>query len=331
MTTDERLVAVLGAGNMGTALAQVVASNGHRVNLWSIEQDVLEEIRDKGRNTKYLEGIALDERIQAAWELGEAVKGAHLVIVSVPSQVVGKVAPGLAPHLLPGQAVLNVGKGLEAGTHRRMSEVLVAALGERFAATTGSMGGPAIAVEMARGQPMAVVIGIPDTDACRTARVVLHNDHLKVETIRDVVGLELCSTLKNVYAIALGMCDGLGYGTNTKASLANVALNEMGRIVSAFGGRRETAFGLAGLGDLITTGFSEHSRNRTLGEKLASGGWQEFLANNTVEGVPACSAVGELIEPRGLDVPLFAMVHSVVYHEKPAGEEMSRFLREFSY
>jgi glycerol-3-phosphate dehydrogenase (NAD(P)+) len=331
MTTDERLVAVLGAGNMGTALAQVIASNGHTVNLWSIEHDVLEEIRDHRRNTKYLEGIELQPKIVSVWDLGEAVHGAHLVVVSVPSQVVGKFAPDLAPHLVPGQAVLNVAKGLDGSTHRRMSETLVEALGDEFAATTGSMGGPAIAVEMARGQPMAVVIGIPDPDACRTAKVVLHNDHLKVETISDVAGLELCSTLKNVYAIALGMCDGLGFGTNTKASLTHVALAEMGRIARALGGRSETAFGLAGLGDLITTGFSAVSRNRTLGEKLAGGGWQEFLAANTVEGVPACAAIGELIEPRGLDVPLFALVHGVVQHEQPAGEAMTRFLREFSY
>jgi glycerol-3-phosphate dehydrogenase (NAD(P)+) len=316
---------------MGTALAQVIASNGHQVRLWSIEGDVLEDIRDHGCNTKYLDGVELHPEISPAWDIREAVKNAHLVVVSVPSHVVPKFAPDIAPHLVPGQAVLNVAKGLEAGTHRRMSEALVAALGAAFGATTGSMGGPAIAVEMARGQPMAVVIGIPDPDACRTAKVILHNDHLKVETTNDVLGLELCSTLKNVYAIALGMCDGLGYGTNTKASLANVALAEMARMVDALGGHRETAFGLAGLGDLITTGFSQHSRNRTLGEKLASDGWREFLEKNTVEGVPACSAVGELIEPHGLDVPLFAMVHGVVCHERPAGEAMTRFLREFSY
>jgi glycerol-3-phosphate dehydrogenase (NAD(P)+) len=331
MTGQRRTVAVLGAGNMGTALAQVIALNGHEVRLWSIEHEVLGEIRDKGLNTKYLEGIKLAPGISAVWGLGEAVANAHLVVVSVPSQVVGKFAPDLAPHLVPGQTVLNVAKGLEAGTHRRMSETLVAAFGRDFAGTTGSMGGPAIAIEMARGQPMAVVIGIPDHDSCRTAQVILHNDHLKVETTSDVTGLELCATLKNVYAIALGMCDGLGFGTNTKASLANVALAEIGRIVEALGGHRETAYGLAGLGDLITTGFSEHSRNRTLGQKLAAGGWQEFLATNTVEGVPASSAVGELIEPHGLDVPLFALVHGVVCHERPAEEAMKRFLREFSY
>jgi len=324
-------VAVLGAGNMGTALGQVIASNGHEVRLWSIEHDVLEEIRDHRRNTKYLEGIELRPNIAAVWEMAEAVKGAHLVIVSVPSQVVGRLAEDMATLLTRGQVVLNVAKGLESGTHRRMSEALAAALGDGFVGTTGSMGGPAIAIEMARGLPMAVIIGIPDAAASAVVQTVVQNDHLKVETTSDVVGLELCATLKNIFAIALGICDGLGYGTNTKAFLASVALAEMSLLGEALGGRRETAFGLAGLGDLITTGFSPHSRNRTLGEKLAAGGWEAFLEANTVEGVPACRAVGELIEGSGLSVPLFEMVHGALCHERPAPEAMRRFLAGFSF
>jgi glycerol-3-phosphate dehydrogenase (NAD(P)+) len=327
---DKQSVAVLGAGNMGTALAQVIASNGHEVRLWSIEEDVLEEIREHGRNTKYLEGIHLHSNIRAVWEMGEAVKAAALVIVSVPSHVVGSLAKDLGPILETGQIVLNVAKGLEAGTHRRMSEVLAAAA-PSSGQLIGSMGGPAIAIEMARGQPMASIIAIPDAEACATTQSIIQNDHLKIETTTDVVGLEICATLKNVYAIALGICDGMGYGTNTKAFVATVALKEMAAIAESLNGRPETVNGLAGVGDLLTTGFSPHSRNRTLGEKLASGGWREFLESNTVEGVPACRAVGELIQTRNLDVPLFAMVHVVVCDERPAGEAMTRFLREFQY
>ena len=146
--SDKRTVAVLGAGNMGTAVAQVIASNGHEVRLWSIEHDVLEEIRDERRNTRYLAGIELHSGIAAVWELGDAVKGAQLVVVSVPSQVVGLLGADLAPLLSAGQVVLNVAKGLEPGTHRRMSEALATAIGDGFDATTGSMGGPAIAIEM---------------------------------------------------------------------------------------------------------------------------------------------------------------------------------------
>jgi len=332
MPPDRATVAVLGAGNMGTALSQVIASNGHAVRLWSIETDVLEEIRDHRRNTKYLEGIDLHASISAVWELAGAVRDSDLIIVSVPSQVVGDLAAGIAPLLAPGQVILNVAKGLEGGTHRRMSECLVAAFGAGYVATTGSMGGPAIAIEMARSLPMAVIIGISDSAACDRAQAIIQNEDLKVETTSDVIGLEMCATLKNVYAIALGMCDGLGLGTNTKAFLASLALKEMSSITVALGGRPETVYGLAGLGDLLTTGLSEYSRNRTLGEKLgADADWKRFLETNTVEGVIACRAVGELTTGGRVSTPLFAMVHEVLFEEHHGPGAIARFLREFSY
>jgi glycerol-3-phosphate dehydrogenase (NAD(P)+) len=332
MASDPQTVAVLGAGNMGTALGQVIASNGHLVRLWSIETDVLEEIRDHHRNTKYLEGMHLHPGISAVWTMAEALEGAHLIVVSVPSQIVGRLAGDVAPLLVPGQVVLNVAKGLEGGAHRRMSQALVAAFGDRFAGTTGSMGGPAIAIEMARGTPMAVIMGIPDPAASARVQATIQNQHLKVQTTSDVAGLELCATLKNVYAIALGMCDGLTFGTNTKAFLATVALHEMSEIAPVLGGEAQTVYGLAGLGDLLTTGFSEHSRNRTLGEKLgAAGDWDLFLRTNTVEGVAACRAVAELLEGRGLNTPLLETVHGVLFDARPAPEAMRSFFRDFSF
>ena len=331
MTTQPQTVAVLGAGNMGTALGHVIASNGHSVRLWSIEADVLEEIRDHQRNTKYLEGIHLHPNISAVWDMAEAVRGATLVVVSVPSQVVGSLARDLGASLTAGQIVLNVAKGLEGGTHLRMSEALAAGA-PASAPRIGSMGGPAIAIEMARGLPMAVIIGIPDAEACRTAQDTIQNNHLKVETTTDTVGLELCATLKNVYAIALGICDGLGFGTNTKAFLATVALKEMAAIASALGGRGDTVFGLAGLGDLLTTGFSPHSRNRTLGEKLgAASDWEHFLRTNTVEGVAACRAIGELVGGHDLSLHLFHTLHEVLFDRRAAPEALRHFLAEFSY
>ena len=316
---------------MGTALAQVIASNGHQVRLWSIEPDVLEEIRDRRHNTRYLEGIALHPGITAAWEVAEALAGAELVLVSVPSQVVAALARDIAPHVKPGQMVLNVAKGLEGGTHRRMSEVLAAAM-PALDGRIGSMGGPAIAIEMARGVPMAIIASFPDAAACRQTQSIMQNEHLKVETTTDLAGLELCATLKNVYAIALGMCDGLGLGTNTKAFVATLALQEISRICPALGGRAETVYGLAGIGDLLTTGFSEHSRNRTLGEKLGSAGnWDLFLRTNTVEGVGACRAVHELISGKGLDVHLLQTLYEVLFEERPAPEAMRHFFKEFAY
>ncbi len=331
-TTKQEAVAVLGAGNMGTAMAQVMAGNGHRIALWSIEHDVLEEIRGRRLNTRYLPGIVLRPGIAPFWEIGEAMAGASQVIVTVPSQAVREVARGLAPHLKPGQIVLNVAKGLEAGTHRRMSEVLAEETRGSLGVRIASMGGPAIATEMARGTPMAVIAGSTDEDARLHVQRVLQNEHLKVATTTDVPGLEACATLKNVYAISLGMCDGLGHGTNTKAFLASLALEEMCAIACSLGGARETVYGLAGLGDLLTTGYSEHSRNRTLGELLGkSGDWRHYTSTHTVEGVGACLAVRELATASGLTTPLLETIHGVLYDGQPTAVAVGAFFRQFWY
>ncbi len=324
-------VAVLGAGNMGTALAQVVATNGHHVRLWSIEHDVLEEVRDKHLNTRYLEDVRLHDGIEAAWAMAEAVDGARLVIISVPSQVVRAVAADLAEAVKPGQLVLNVAKGLESGSHRRMSEVIGAELPDGCADFVGSMGGPAIAAEMARGQPMAAIVGLPGAAERAACQTILQNGHLKIQTTSDVAGLELCSTLKNVYAIALGIADGLHLGTNTKAFLATIALDEMCEIATDLGGQRDTVFGLAGIGDLLTTGFSAHSRNRTLGERMGKAvDWQRFHRSNTVEGVAACRSITELAGDTSR-LPLLALLYETLFAEVPAPAAMRRFLESFSY
>jgi glycerol-3-phosphate dehydrogenase (NAD(P)+) len=330
MTREE--VAVLGAGNMGTALAQVVATNGHHVRLWSIEHDVLDDIRDNHHNTRYLDGVRLHDGIEPAWELEATVEDARLVIVSVPSQVVRGMARDIGPLIKPGQLVLNVAKGLEADTHKRMSEILRQELAEGCSPYVGSMGGPAIAIEMAKGQPLAIIIAFADQDGLVAVQGLLQNNHLKVATTQDVTGLELCATLKNVYAIALGMADGVGHGTNMKAFLASVALDEMAAIAQALGGKQATVYGLAGIGDLLTTGFSEHSRNRTLGEKLgADADWQHFLRTNTVEGVTACRAISELVKGEKRPFPLLAMIRGVLFEDQPAPAALRRFQESFSY
>jgi glycerol-3-phosphate dehydrogenase (NAD(P)+) len=213
-----------------------------------------------------------------------------------------------------------------------MSEILCEELAAACEPYVGSMGGPAIAIEMAKGQPLAVIIAFADAAGLADCQRILQNQHLKVATTPDVTGLELCATLKNVYAIALGISDGIGHGTNMKAFLASVALDEMAAIAEALGGRRETVYGLAGIGDLLTTGFSEHSRNRTLGEKLgADADWRLFLRTNTVEGVTACRAIRELVTRRDMQFPLLDTIHRVLFDEEPAPAALRRFQESFSY
>jgi glycerol-3-phosphate dehydrogenase (NAD(P)+) len=323
-------IALIGAGNMGTAVAQVLASNGHAVRAWSIETDVLEEIRDYRLNTKYLSGVELNPGIEPVWDLADAVRGAAVIVLSVPSQIVSRMANDLSPLLAQNRLVLNVAKGLESGTNRRLSEVIASSFGAR--AIVGAMGGPAIAIEMARGMPTAVIVGFQDESASRRIQNLLQNDWVKVDVTTDLAGLELCSTLKNVYAIALGICDGIGLGANTKAFVGTVAMSEMGRICAALGGRHETVHGLAGLGDLLTTGYSQHSRNRTLGEKLGSGAdWKRFLTEKTVEGVVACGAIKQLVAGGPLDLPLLDTLDAILCERSSAIDAMNEFFRRFSY
>ena len=322
-------IAVLGAGSMGTAVANAVAGNGHSVRVWSIEYDVLEDVRDNRANAKYLPGVALHEGISASWTFEEALADAELVVLSVPSHIVRTLARDAAPHVRAEQPVLNVAKGLEEETDKRLSEVIAEELGRNDG--IAAMGGPAIAAEMARGMPTAVVVASQDSGLVSAIRDSFHNEFLKVDTTTDVVGVELGACLKNAYAIALGMCDGMGHGTNTKAFIATLAINEMAALSVAMGGQEATAFGLAGLGDLLTTGYSAHSRNRTLGEKLASGDDpQGFLQRNTVEGVAACRTI-ELAERFSVRAPLLRTVHDIVIGGNDPAGTMSAFMRDFFY
>jgi glycerol-3-phosphate dehydrogenase (NAD(P)+) len=325
-----RSVGVLGAGRMGTALAQTISGNGHPVRLWSIETEVLEEIRDRHTNCRYLPGVTLHQQVTPCWTMAESLADTWLVIFSVPSHVVRSLARDAASHIRVEQSVLNAGKGLEEDTDKRLSEVLAEELPRQQGIAV--MGGPAIASEFARGVPTAVIVAAPDAHLASDIQGTLQNDFFKVETTGDVAGLELGACLKNAYAIALGMCDGLGYGVNTKAFLASLALAETAALLTALGGEERTAYGLAGLGDLLATGLNPHSRNRTLGEKLCSDpNWPEFVRTEIVEGVSACRAATALAHRLGVAAPLLHVVHDVLFLNKPAAGTMGAFLRDFSY
>ncbi len=325
-------VAVLGAGNMGTALAQVLAENGHSLRLWSIEHDVLEEIRELGTNTKYLSGVSLHEKIEARWKLDQALDGADIALFSVTSQVMRPVVHQAAPHISEACIVLSVAKGLEEGSNLRLSQVLREELGGISSRRIVAMGGPAMAPQFARHAPTAVIVASEDVEAAASIQAAFQNEYFKMETTDDIVGVELCATLKNAYAIALGMADGLGLATNSKAFLVTLALNELANLVTALGGRPETAYGLAGLGDLLTTGFAAEGRNRRLGEKMCTDpNWREFLAGPTLEGVPACQSARALADKHAVSAPLLGIVFEVLCEHGEPVASMQRFLRGFEY
>lgn len=323
---------VLGGGNMGTAMAQVAAVNGHRVLLWTIEPDTIADLRENHRNSTYIGDVPLSPNIEATMDLAEACRGADVVVMCVPSQAVRSVMRDAADHLTTGQVVLNTAKGLEEGTHQRMSVVLAEELAPALHGTIATMGGPAIAREFALGLPTAVAVAATDIAVAERVRDLLENDYYKVDAGTDVLGVELGATLKNVYAIPLGMSDGINLGANTKAIIGTIGMGELLSIGCALGARSETLHGLAGLGDLLTTGYSPLSRNRTLGERLgANSGWQEYLDTHTVEGVPAIHTVRELIEPLNLEAPLLDMMYEILFQGLAPDERLRRFLADYAF
>ena len=319
-------VGVLGAGNMGTAMAQVAADNRHQVRIWTVEQTIYDDIHSNHRNSRYVGDTILKNNIQPTLRLSDATAAAELVLICVPSHAVRQVGRQAAEWLDQGQLILNAAKGIEEKSYLLMSQVLTQELPQSARGSIASMGGPAIAKEVAQGLPTAVAIGATNLDLAQRARRLLENDYFKVEPTTDIAGVELGSALKNVYAIILGMADGINLGTNTKAIIGTIGFQEMESIACAFGARSETIRSLAGLGDLFTTGYNEGSRNRTLGERLAAkSGWQDYLATNTVEGVATVRTVKEMTGALAISTPLLDMLFSVLFE----GSEPAVTLRNF--
>jgi len=319
-------VAVLGAGNLGTTLAIVLAGGvpgiragrGRDVVLWTIEPDVAREIRGQHLNTKYLPGVPLPRGLSVTENLPEALAGAGIVLVTVPSKVVREVARPLAQALRAGDpppAVVSASKGLEAESYLRMTEVLASELPPALGGRVLAMSGPSIAHELSRGTPTAVALACGDTSLARAVRRDVQTPILRFQISRDLAGVELAGVLKNAYALAFGLCDGLGLGLNTKAALLTRALPELARLGVALGGRRATFFGLAGLGDLVGTGLSDHSRNRRMGEELARRRpTEEALASipGVVEGIGSVRLERDLAARRRLRLPLLEGIAAVV-------------------
>jgi glycerol-3-phosphate dehydrogenase (NAD(P)+) len=320
-------IAILGAGNLGTTLALILAGGvpGIRagrtrdVVVWTIEADVEREIRERQRNSKYLPGVLLPRSLRVTGSLPDALAGASIVLVAVPSSVVREVARAAAAALrsapaAPPPAFVGAAKGLEAATHLRMSEVVASELPDDLQPRVLALSGPSIAHELSRGVPTAVVLACTDLALARAVRRDLQTPILKMQISRDIAGVELAGVLKNAYALALGLCDGLGLGLNTKAAILSRALPEMARLGVALGGRRATFFGLAGLGDLVGTGLSDHSRNRRMGEEIARRRPGQPLPDlpGVVEGLRSVNLALDLARSRGLRLPILEGLSAVI-------------------
>lgn len=307
-------VAVVGAGSWGTGVAWLLGTKGVPVSLWARSAEVAEGITATRRNPRYLRDVVLPSDVVATHDIERAVRSVDVVVVATPSQGVREAAEHIAPFLGPRTTVVSLAKGLESGSLLRMTEVLADVLGgpERLAALSG----PNHAEEVSRGIPSTTVIAAHDEAVGLQLQDLFMAPSFRVYTNADVRGVELAGASKNVIAVAAGMSDGIGYGDNSKASLMTRGLAEMTRLGRHMGANQLTYMGLAGMGDLIATCTSQHSRNRALGESVARGGTiaSYYEATHMVaEGAVSCVTVDELARRLGVELPITHVVRAILH------------------
>jgi glycerol-3-phosphate dehydrogenase (NAD(P)+) len=312
--------AVLGAGSWGTTFAKVLADAGCSVLLHARRPELAHAIGQTRQNADYLPGIRLPDRLRVTADAAEALAGADIVVLAVPSQSLRANLTEWAP-LLPDDAVLlSLMKGIELGSTKRMSQVIREVTGAG-ADRVAALSGPNLAREIAEEQPSATVIACTDHDRAAQVQAACHTPYFRPYTNRDLVGCELGGAIKNVIALACGITGGMGFGDNTRASLITRGLAETTRLGAALGAEPATFAGLAGLGDLVATCSSPLSRNRTFGERLGRGMTLEDVQRTTrqvAEGVKSCQPVLELAQAHGVDMPITEAVVRVCHEGVPA-------------
>lgn len=310
-------IAVLGAGSWGTALAVLLAGNGHQVRLWCRREEQALAMDEERSNRRYLSDIPFPESLTATADLALALGAADIVLIVVPSGGFRKTLQALQPLVKPGIRIAWATKGLEHSSQKLLHQVFREEMTDDYGATI--LSGPTFAMEVARGLPTALtVVSDRDEDAMMLAEVC-HNDTFRAYTSKDLVGVQLGGAVKNVLAIAAGVSDGLGFGANARAALITRGLAEMSRLGIALGGHIETFMGLAGLGDLVLTCTDNQSRNRRLGLGLATGKPLEDIyqeIGQVTEGVQTAEEVHLLAKDQGVEMPITDQVYQVLFHGK---------------
>lgn len=314
--------AVMGAGSWGTAFAMVLADAGNDVRLWGRRAELCEAINSKHENPDYLPGVALPKEITATPDPAEAMAGAEIVVLAVPSQQLRDNLKSWSEHVPADAVMVSLMKGVELGTHKRMSEVIAEITGagpERIAVVSG----PNLAREIANREPAASVVACEDQGVAERIQKMCHTAAFRPYSMTDVIGCELAGTAKNIIGLAVGVCVGLGYGDNTKASVITRGLAETARLGAAIGADPVTFMGLAGMGDLVATCMSPLSRNRTFGEKLGRGmSVEEVMAQTSqvAEGVKSCVSVSELAKLHNVEMPIVEHVAALIAGEMSPDE-----------
>lgn len=310
-------ISVIGAGSWGIALANLLAGNGHDVTVWSIMKDEIDMLDKNHEHLDKLPGVKLNDSIKYTTDLEKACKEKDILVLAVPSVYTRSTAHSMAPFITDGQIIVNVAKGVEENTLLTLSEIITEEIPN---ANVCVLSGPSHAEEVGRSLPTTVVVGSKDQKTAEYLQDTFMNDFFRVYTSSDILGIELGGALKNVVALAAGIADGLGYGDNAKAALITRGISEIARLGIAMGGQFETFCGLTGIGDLIVTCASMHSRNRRAGILIGQGKSAKEAMDEVkmvVEGVYSAKAAMGLSRKYNVDLPIIAEVNKILFENKP--------------
>ena len=313
---SQRGIAVIGDGGWGTTLALLLSKKGFNVSLWGAFPEYTEIVKKSRENVKFLPGVKIPANVLLTHSMEDALAGRDVVVLAVPSQFMRGVLMKLKTRNISGKSFVSVTKGVENETLKRMSEVITDCLGPQKLVV---MSGPTIALEVANGSPTTVVVASGDELLSKDIQNIFITENFRVYTSTDIIGVELGGSLKNIVAIAAGTIDGIGFGTNTKAAILTRGLVEIARLGVAMGAKKETFYGLSGLGDLTTTCVSQYSRNRWLGEEIGRGKkLKDILAETdmVVEGVATAKAAFDLSKKYNVEMPVVTEIYKVLYENK---------------
>lgn len=313
-------ISVLGAGSWGTALALLLHNNGHEVTLWSALEDEVKMLREKREHASKLPGVKLPETMEITVDLEKSLADPDVAVLAVPSPFTRATAHRMAPFTKKGQIIVNVAKGVEENTLMTLSEIISQEIPQ---ADVCVLSGPSHAEEVGKGIPTTCVVSAEKRATAEYLQGIFMSPVFRVYTTPDMLGVELGGALKNVIALAAGTADGLGYGDNIKAALITRGIAEIARLGTKMGARMETFYGLSGMGDLIVTCASVHSRNRKAGYLMGKGYTMKKAMDEVkmvVEGVYSAKAAKSLAEKYQMEMPIIQEVNKVLFEEKPAAE-----------
>lgn len=315
-------IGIIGAGSWGIALAWLLHNNGHNVQVWSILEDEIQMLRTKHEHVDKLPGVKLPEDMKFTTDLKEAVEGKEILVLAVPSPFTRSTAKSMKEYVKEGQIIVNVAKGIEEATLMTLTQIIEQ---EIPCATVAALSGPSHAEEVGKGLPTTCVVGTHKKETAERLQVIFMSDVFRVYTSPDLIGMEVGASLKNVIALAAGIADGLGCGDNTKAALITRGIAEISRLGIAMGGKAETFAGLTGIGDLIVTCASVHSRNRRAGILIGKGYTMQQAMEEVkmvVEGVYSTKAAVALGKKYNISLPIIEQVNEVLFNGKKATEAL---------